>query len=235
MKYLLPFSGPIVEAIFLGRPQRFLAEMSLPDGNGTIAYCSNPGSLCGCLISGSKALLLDSCDNKRKLKYTWVAIQIDGVFVGIDTHLANRIVENAILSKMITNLVMYDELKREVNIGAIRADFVLANKECRCIIEVKSATIVENRVARFPDSITPRSLRQLAELSDRVIAGERAIIIFVVQRDDVTGFRVTDKFYPAYATAFRRAIAIGVEVIALAVPLNAGGIGSPRVLPVLTD
>src|SRR5664280_2292655 len=93
----MSFPQPQCNAIFLKRPQRFLAEMAFPDGTQTIAYCANPGTFNGCLQPGSPALLWDSTNPKRKRRYTWRAVEIDGVWVGTDTHLANRIVGEALL------------------------------------------------------------------------------------------------------------------------------------------
>jgi len=66
--------------------------MTLPDGSLEIAYCANPGSMNGCLQTGSEVLLWDSGDDKRKRRYTWRAIKLKSVWVGTDTHLANHLV-----------------------------------------------------------------------------------------------------------------------------------------------
>lgn len=150
----------------------------------------------------------------------------------MDTHFANRIIEKAILDRIIPGLCDFENLKREVNVGGLRADFLLTSGESRCIVEVKSSTIVENGVARFPDSVTPRGLRQLEELTLKAASGDRVVLVYVVQRNDVKGFMVTGKFHPAYAAAFRNAMVAGVEPIALAVPVYTHGIGLPRVLPI---
>lgn len=234
-KLLYQFPTPLVKAIFLNRSQRFLGEMVLPDGEKVISYCANPGSLTGCLQNGSATILCDSNDPKRKLRYTWLAIKLCGVWVGTNTHLANNIVEIALSRHLIAGLENYDNLTREVKVDGTRVDFLLSYAEHSCIVEVKSSTIVENGIARFPDSITTRGLRQVNELSDKAARGQRVVLLFVVQRDDVTAFTVTDKFYPDFARAFRVAVRSGVEIVALAFPVYAKGVGFPRNLPILFD
>lgn len=233
MRYLLPFPKPQVKATFLRRPQRFLAEMTLLNGINVMAYCPNPGSLHGCLVGGSQALLWDSGNAKRKRRYTWRAIRLHGVWIGTDTHFSNRIVEEVILQRIIPGIDCYETLQREVTIGGTKVDFLLTGCESRCIVEVKSSTIVQDRIARFPDSITVRGLRQLQELSTKASEGYQVVLVYIAQRSDVVGFTVTDEFYPEYANAFKSALASGVKVIALSVPVHARGICYPNILPII--
>jgi sugar fermentation stimulation protein A len=229
----IPFQKPQLKATFLSRPQRFLAEMAFPDGTKTLAYCANPGSLNGCLQPGSPALLWDSGESKRKRRYTWRAVEINGVWVGTDTHLANRIVGEALLQHLVPGLDRYGELERErcVETGH-RVDFLLTGTEGVCFVEVKSATVVEKGVARFPDSITPRGLKHLEGLTRKAEEGHRVVLLYLIQRDDAESFTVNDTHYPAYAIAFKKAVTAGVESIALSVSVSTQGFGRPRLLPV---
>jgi len=204
--------------------------MALPDGTQTIAYCPNPGSLEGCLVRGSQALLWDSCNAKRKLRYTLRAVRVSNVWIGTDTHIANRIVESLILKRVISGLDCYDTIKREVKIGGVKIDFMLTAGDSQCLVEVKSSTVACAGVARFPDSITVRGLRQLQELAILAAAGIPVTIIYLAQRSDVTSFTVTDEFYPEYAAAHKEAVGNGVKVIALAVRVHQKGFSSPEVL-----
>ncbi len=229
----MPFPKPQINAIFLRRPQRFLAEMAFPDGTQTVVYCANPGSLSGCLQSGSPSLLWDSAEPKRKRRYTWRAIELEGVWVGTDTHLANRLVEEAILQHLVPGLDRYEKLEREIRVETgHRVDFLLTGTEGVCFVEVKSATIVEKEVARFPDSITPRGLKHLEGLTRKAEEGYRVVLLYLIQRGDAKSFTVNDKHYPVYATTFKKAVAAGVETIALSVPVNPEGFGKPRILQV---
>lgn len=107
------FPLPQFEAIFIRRPQRFLAEMNLADEKGVLVYCANPGAMTGCLTSGKKALLWDSADQERKRRYTWRAVEYEGIWIGTDTHLSNRIVEEALRLQLVPGLEAYTTLTRE--------------------------------------------------------------------------------------------------------------------------
>lgn len=232
-KLFMLFPKPQIKATFLSRPQRFLAQMAFPDGTQTLAYCANPGSLNGCLRPGSATLLWDSKDEKRKRRYTWRAIKLDGIWVGTDTHLANRLVEQVLQQQLLSCLSGYEILESEHLVQpGLRLDFLLNGKEGTCFLEVKSATVVEKGVARFPDSITPRGLKHLEGLTRKAAEGHRAVLLFVVQRGDVQSFTVSNLYHPAYAMAFQKALAAGVEIFAFAVHVSPSGFGKPKLLPV---
>ena len=228
----MAFPQPQCEAIFLRRPQRFLAEMHLPEGADELVYCANPGSMTGCLTSGTEALLWDSADLKRTRRYTWRAVEFEGLWIGTDTHLSNRIVEEALRLKLVPGLETYSTLARERLVEeGFRVDFVLSGPQGDCLVEVKSATVVENGVARYPDSLTPRGVRHLISLTRKAMEGQRSILLFLVQRADAHSFVVSNSHDPAYAEAFEIAVASGVEVMALAVSVCREGFGKPKLLP----
>lgn len=235
-KIFLPFPQPQREATFLERPQRFLARMKLADEIEEIAYCANPGAMNGCLISGSQALLWDSADPKRKRRYTWRAVLLNGLWIGTDTHLSNRIVESALRLKLVPGLERYTTVTREKLVRkGFRVDFCLSGSQGDCLIEVKSANVVENGIARYPDSVTPRGVRHLQLLKHQVLNGQRAVLIFLVQRADAQCFVVSPVSDMAYAEAFQEAVAAGVEVLVLAVSVSPAGFGCPRILPYSQD
>lgn len=228
----MAFPQPQYEATFLRRPQRFLAEMSFPEGTAELVYCANPGSMAGCLTTGSEALLWDSADLKRKRRFTWRAVEFEGIWIGTDTHLANRIVEEALRQKLVPGLEDYDTLERERLVEkGFRVDFILSGAQGSCLVEVKSATVVEKGVARYPDSLTPRGVKQLTALTRKAVEGHRAVLVYLVQRADAHSFVVSNSQDTAYADAFDKAVASGVEVLALAVAVSSEGFGAPRLLP----
>ena len=232
MSTFLPFPEPQLKATFLERPQRFLADMVLVDGTRTLAYCANPGSLAGCLQPGSPALLWDSLDPGRKRRYTLRAVELQGLWIGTDTHFSNLLAEETLRQGLLPGLEGYQTLARERRVEkGSRVDFLLCGSKGSCFVEVKSATVVEERVARFPDSVTPRSVKQLEWLARKAASGERAVLLFVVQRGDAEAFTINWKHSRAYAEAFKGASAAGVEVFALATRVRAKGFERPRLLP----
>jgi sugar fermentation stimulation protein A len=228
----MAFPQPQRDALFLSRPQRFLAKMSLREGTDELVYCANSGAMTGCLTSGMAALIWDSADPKRKRRYTWRAVEFEGGWIGTDTHLANRIVEEAIRLKLVPGLEAYCTVAREQLLEeGFRVDFVLTGPQGDCLVEVKSATIVDGGVARYPDSATPRGVKHLKALKSQALAGKRSVLLFLIQRADAHTFVVSNSHDPTYATAFEEAVASGVEVIALAVAVSPAGFGMPKTLP----
>lgn len=228
----MSFPLPCIKVKFLRRPQRFLAEICFPDGTRSLAYCANPGSFKGCLKAGCAAVVWDSNDPTRKRRYTLRAVKVGGVWVGTDTHLANRIVEEAFRQKMLPQFKDYPLFARERPFGnKQRVDFLLTGTRGLCFVEVKSSVVVEAGVARFPDSVTPRGQSHLRRLTEAVQRGHRAAIIFLVQRGDAKCFKVSGNCDPAYEKAFRKALVAGVEALAFAVNVTPKGFGKLRMLP----
>lgn len=232
----MAFPQPQIEAVFLRRPQRFLAEMVLPGGTEDLVYFANSGAMTGCLTPGMGALLWDSADPERKRRYTWRAVEFEGGWIGTDTHLANRIVEEALKRQLVPGLESYCTLAREQLLEAgFRVDFVVTGPQGDCLVEVKSATVVEKGVARFPDSATPRGVKHLKALKSQALTGKRSVLLFLIQRADAHSFVVSKSHDPAYAEAFDEAVASGVEVLALAVAVSPAGFGIPKTLPYAHD
>lgn len=230
------FPEPQRKATFLRRPQRFLAEMEFPDGTKELVYCANPGAMAGSLSHGSKALVWESPDPKRKRRYTWRAIEHQGLWIGTDTHLSNRIVEEALSRKLVPSFESYSTLTPEYSVeSGFRVDFMLSGPQGDCLIEVKSTTVVEAGAARYPDSSTPRGVKHLKALTRQAMMGNRAVLVVLVQRGDAQSFVISNSYDSAYAEAFDKAIAAGVELLALEVSVSPEGFGAPRLLPYATE
>lgn len=208
---------PTLEGRFLRRYKRFFADVELPDGRVITAHCPNTGSLKGCLVEGARAILRDSGDLERKLRYVWQAIEIDGTLVNVDTGLPNRAVHEAVIAGAIPELAGYDEARREVKYGEnSRIDLLLSKKRSKklCYVEVKKTTLASGRTALFPDAVTERGRKHLGELAAMVAAGHRAVQFFFVSRDDAREFAPADEIDPGYGAALREAARAGVELIA---------------------
>ena len=231
----MPFPQPLHAATYLDRKQRFLAEMTLADGTHELVYCANSGAMTARLSSGMRALIWDSEDLKRKRRFTWRAIETEGLWVGTDTHLSNRIVEQAMILGLVPGLESYDRIVREPLVEpGVRVDFLISGALGDCLIEVKSANIVDHGVARYPDSATPRGVKQLNSLARKAAQGKRAILVFLVQREDARCFQISTTVDAAYAAAFAAAMASGVEVLALGVSVTPDGFGIPNLLSLVS-
>ncbi len=227
----MAFPKPQQFAIFLQRKQRFLVEMELQDGTTELVYCANSGAMTDCLRSGMQALIWDSEDLTRKRRFTWRAIQTDGLWVGTDTHISNRIVEEALKLHLIPGLEAYSGIMRERLIEpGIRVDFAVSCHSGECLIEVKSTNVVVNGVARYPDCATPRGVKQLEALARKAAEGHRVVVLFLVQRSDAHSFEISTSAGCAYSNAFKSAVDLGVEMIVMAVAVHPEGFGMPRFL-----
>lgn len=229
----VPFPEPLTTATFLGRRKRFLADMEFPDGSRTVAHCPNTGSMQGCLFPGHRALLWDSGNPKRKLRYTWKAIEADGgVWVGIDTGVPNQLAAAAVAAGAVPGLAGFPEVLREKKMGErSRVDLLLRDRGRVCFVEVKNVTLVADGTARFPDAVTARGLKHLKELAAQVAIGHRAAMLYVVQRADGTRFEPAADIDPAYAEGLRRAVAAGVEAYALGCEVTTAGVTATGLLP----
>jgi sugar fermentation stimulation protein A len=225
----------MLRGTFLARPQRFLVEALLEDGKKTVVYCANPGSFTGCLKQGSPILLWDSQDPTRKKRYTWRAIKLGRHWVGTDTHLANPLVEKALLDNSLPGLKGYQIIAKEPRekLGT-RLDFHLSGPKGECFLEVKSATVVKGNCALYPSSKTLRTLPQLKLLTKKVKAGHRAVLLFLVQRGDVESFAFNRACDPVLTYAFDRALAVGVEVLAVKHNVSLNGFSTPMQLQILS-
>lgn len=222
------FQTPLVPAVLIRRYKRFLADCRLEDGREVVAHCANPGSMMGLAEPGFGVWLEPNDDPKKKLDYGLRLVSpAEGVLVGVDTSVPNRALRAALEAGAVPGLEGYDRVRPEVKYGAnSRIDFLLTGEGRRdAWIEVKSVTLSrETGMAEFPDSVTARGTKHLAELAAMAEAGHRAVMLFLVQRNDCAKMRLAGDIDPAYAAAFDAARKAGVEVMVLGCDLSPEGI-----------
>ena len=214
----MKFAQILREGRLLRRYKRFLADIELVDGTQVTAACPNTGSLLGCAIPGHRVWLSESETPSRKYRYTWELVEVDGVKIGINTGLPNKLVAEAITSGVLVELSGYQEMRREVAFGTERSrvDLLLTGSgRADCYVEVKNVTAaVSDGVALFPDAISARGAKHLRELMRLQDAGLRAVLVYCVQRGDVSEVRPADAIDALYGQTLRSALAVGVEVLA---------------------
>ena len=212
MNYPVKFiSGRLIK-----RYKRFFADVKLDSGEVVTAHCPNTGSMIGLLTEGNIVYLSETDNEKRKLKYTLEIIKVQDACVGVNTHKANRIVEEGIVEKKISTLGKKYDFRREVKYGKnSRIDFLITNKKGEEIyLEVKNVTLSKRKdIAEFPDAVTERGSKHLLELIDVVKKKKRAIMLFLVQRDDCQKFRIAEEIDPVYKKNIVRAEKAGVEIL----------------------
>lgn len=230
------FETPLVTGRLIKRYKRFLADITLDEGGAEItAHCANSGSMMGLKEPGIKVWLTPNDDPKRKLKYSWEMLEVDGAMVGINTSRPNGLVEEAIEAGRISELKGYEKLRREVKYGKnSRIDILLEGEsDKRTYVEVKNVTLArEDGVAEFPDAVTARGAKHLDELADMVREGHRAAMVFLIQRDDCDALVLARDIDRKYGEAFDAAVKAGVEVYAIGCRLNAEEIIADRAVEV---
>ena len=206
----------MISGRLIRRYKRFLADVELADGSVLTAHCPNSGSMLGCAGDGWPVQLSISDNQNRKYPHPLEMVHNGSCWIGINTQRANPVVDEAIRDGLIEELRGFDELKREVKLGeSSRIDFRMDTGSRRTWIEVKNVTMVddEERFA-FPDAVTNRGAKHLRELASAVAAGDRAVMLYLIQRSDGRGFTTADDIDPTYGEELRRAVAHGVEVLA---------------------
>jgi sugar fermentation stimulation protein A len=214
----LNFDPPLVEATLVQRYKRFLFDALLSNGNAITGFCPNTGSMRGLTAPGSRIWMSQHDSPTRKYRHMLEIVEADGTTVGINTGLPNRLAEEAIRLGLVSNLHDYEHLAREQRYGRnSRIDILLRDRERGlAYVEVKNVHFSRTPgLAEFPDSPTTRGAKHLDELGDMVEGGHRAIMIYLVQRGDCDHLRICRDYDPAYAKAFDRAMARGVEAYAV--------------------
>ncbi len=228
----MKFPTPLTHGTLIKRYKRFLADVQLDNGTIITAHCTNSGTMKSCIEEGAEVYLSPAADPNRKTKFTWEMIKINGRWVGINTSNPNILAFEAIKNREIQGLDMYDRVTREVTFGESRLDIVAENDTERCAIEVKNVTMKEGDAALFPDARTERGLKHLHTLIRLKQQGMRAVMIYIIQRTDVTRFGTADAIDPNYAQGLREAIKAGVEVFPIQAIVTPEGIKLGEILSV---
>ena len=233
----MQFPDPLIRGRLIKRYKRFLSDHEIDGGDVVVAHCANPGAMLGLVEPGSEVWLSPSRNPARKLKYSWELLRVGDSLVGINTALPNGIVAEAIEAGKIPELAGYASLRREVKYGKNSRIDILLEDEGRppCYVEIKNVHLKRRGGAEFPDSVTARGAKHLVEMSDMVAEGKRAVMVYLVQREDCDSFAIAGDLDPTYAETWKAARAAGVEAICYSCRLTITSITLDRALPVHPD
>lgn len=232
------FPNALVRGSLIRRYKRFLADIELETGEVVTAHVANSGAMLGTSAPGLEVWLSPATNpERRKLKWNWELCRVDGFLVGVNTAHPNSIGAEAIAAGLIPELTGYDTIRREVKYGQnSRIDLLLeAPGRPTCYVEIKNVHLKRGEWAEFPDAVTTRGAKHLRELRDMVAQGHRAVMLYLVQREDCTGFRPAADIDPAYAEGLRTAMRDGVEAICYTCQLTVEDITIGRALPIAAD
>lgn len=229
----------IVPGRFVSRPNRFIAIVAV-DGMEEEAHIKNTGRFKELLVPGAAVYLEDhQTKNKntgRRTRYSLISVEKESRLVNIDSGAANRLVKESLLEGSLmlpgVNLPLRS-LRPESVFHTSRFDFHFVDGEGRTgYLEVKTVTLEENGVARFPDAPTLRGIKHLEELTQAKESGHLAILLFVIQTGQIRSFEPNDKTHPAFGDALRKADEAGITIEAIQCQVDLDGISLTTAVPV---
>ncbi len=205
-----------VPAIFLSRPNRFVAHVLL-GGEQVVCHVKNTGRCRELLVEGCTVYLAPSQNPNRKTAYDLVAVEKETprgtLLINMDAQAPNALFREWAEAGNFREGLTF--LRGEKTFGNSRFDFYWESSKSRGFVEVKGCTLEENGVARFPDAPTQRGVKHILELIAAREAGYEAAICMVVQMEGMDYFTPNDDTHPAFGEALRRAQQAGVEIFAL--------------------
>ncbi len=196
----------ITKALFISRPNRFIAEVEI-DGKPETVHVKNTGRCKELLLPGCEVWLTAPGTPNRKTKYDLVAVRkSNGMLINMDSQAPNKVVKEWLAKQN------YDKIVPEYTYGASRINFYMERGKERYLMEVKGCTLEVDGVGYFPDAPTERGIKHLRELMKAVEDGYHAILLFVIQMDEVREVRANVATHPEFGIALEEAKKAGVEV-----------------------
>ena len=228
------FNKKLISGEFIKRYKRFFVDVRIGDLTVT-AHCPNTGSMMGLLKRGNKVWLTKDDNPKRKLKYTLQVIEDHNSKVGINTHLTNKIVLDALKKKNIKIFKDLIEIQQEVKFNDnTRFDFLLIEKTKETFIEVKNVTLSRKKgLAEFPDAITSRGLKHIKELLNARRKGYETYLLYLIQRDDCNKFKLARDIDPEYSKLLKKAVKKKLKILCYDCKFSSKGIKLNRKIQVL--
>ena len=208
------FENQLIPGVLIKRYKRFFVDIKLKDKKIT-AHCPNTGSMMGLLNPGNKVWVTKSDNKNRKLKYTLQIIKANNAVVGVNTHLTNKIVNEALIKNRIKEFAFDKIIQKEVKYNQnTRFDFLIKKNKFKFFVEVKNVTLSRKKgLAEFPDAITLRGAKHIKELMDATEKGYKAFILFVIQRDDCKNFSIAKDIDNEYSKLLTLALKNKVKVL----------------------
>lgn len=206
-----PFGYSLIPARFVERPNRFLAHVRV-NGEIVAAHVPDPGRLKELLLPEAEVMLRYNPGPARKTAWTLTLVRKNSVWVCINTQIPNLFVGELLRAGVLPEFKEYSNIQPEKRYDNSRIDFFLSNRQVNYWLEVKSVSLVHRRVGLFPDAPTTRGVRHLRHLVELRAKGDRAGVLFMVQRSDADKFAPNGITDPEFASTLREAHQEGVEI-----------------------
>ncbi len=228
----MKFSTPLIPAIFIERPNRFLTRVEI-DGKIVESHLPDPGRLKELLYPGVE-LRVQSVpeDSQRKTRFTTTLVKTGDVWVSLISIMANTLAKEWLMLKQIPYYEGYDYDRAEIPFGNHRFDFLLTKDKKPYYLEVKSVTYSNQGIGQFPDAVTARGTRHVNTLAKMNKEGISTGILFVCQRHDIESFKPMWDRDPVFSQALFNAYNDGINVFCVSAKVNEKGINYYKEIPV---
>ncbi len=201
----------IIQGRFLERPNRFIAYVET-GGRAEKVHVRNTGRCRELLRPGAAVYLEKSGKPDRSTAYDLVAVKKGERIINMDSQAPNKAA-----GEWLRSGILFPDVKLvrpETVYGSSRFDFYIETEKEKIFMEVKGVTLEEDGVVRFPDAPSDRAVKHVEELMRAKRDGYRAMVMFVIQMENVKYFAPNRAMHPEFADALCRAAESGVEVLA---------------------
>jgi len=202
---------PLLEASFIDRPNRFLTRVEY-NNKIVLSHLPDPGRLNELLKPGVRILIKEEKGEYRKTAYSTQAVYNKNILISLNTLIPNQFTEYLLKEKKLTFLTNWEIDKKEVPYNNHRFDFRLKKENDILLLEVKSVTLVEDSIAKFPDAVTKRGRKHVEYLGRMAEQGVFTMVLFVIQRPDSVLFQPQWERDPKFGYALYEAWQKGLEV-----------------------
>ncbi|MFR3557234.1 MAG: DNA/RNA nuclease SfsA [Paraclostridium sordellii] len=206
----------IVEAIFIERPNRFIAHC-IVNGKEEVVHVKNTGKCRELLIPGCKVYLQEHDNPKRKTKFSLISVIKENRLINMDSQAPNKVAYEALINNKINLPGLKGDIKYikpEKTYGDSRFDIYIETDTEKAFLEVKGVTLEEDGIVLFPDAKTERGVKHINELIKAIDDGYLSYILFVIQMDDVKYFTPNIKMHKEFGQALKNAQYKGVNILA---------------------
>ena len=232
----MKFSKRLIKGKLIKRYKRFFADINIKNEIIT-AHCPNTGSMMGLLDQNNEVWISKNNDPKRKLKYTLEIIKAKNNLVGVNTHLANKIVYEGLSNNLINKFMNSDSIKQEVYYNKnTRFDFLVNKNNQNHFIEVKNVTLFRtNNIAEFPDAVTSRGSKHIKTLIEATKKGYKSYVLYLVQIQNIENFQIAKDIDKNYYKNYLLAKKDGVQFLAYRCNIDTNSITIEKKLNIINE
>jgi len=232
----MKFTKSLIKGKLVKRYKRFFADIKLNEET-IIAHCPNTGSMMGLLDEGNEVFVSKNNDPKRKLKYTLEIIKVKKNLVGVNTHFANKIAFHGLSNNLVKEVKNSNNIKPEVFFDKeTRFDFLVEKNNHKTFVEVKNVTLFrKDKLAEFPDAVTSRGSKHLKTLIEATKKGYKTYLLFLVQIQGVTDFKIAKDIDKEYYENYKLAKKAGVKFLAYRCKISSKEIKIEKKIRIIND